>query len=301
MNVIETQDLRKNYGKRRRQIKAVDGISFQVEKGQIFGFLGPNGSGKTTTIGMLLGIINPTSGVVRLLGKDGEAGLHAARQKVGATLETPNFYPHMSGRDNLRVVATVKGLGTKEIDEVLDTVGLIERQKDRFETYSLGMKQRLALAATLLGKPELLILDEPANGLDPEGNREIRDILTEFASRGGTVFVSSHVLAEVERTCTHVAIVKKGRIIAQSSVRDITTSGAQAILRAQDMTQLVIAAREYGNARLEGENVIVDLPGANLSDLNRFLANKGIYVSHLAQHSRPLEDVFLDLTSEGEA
>jgi len=301
LNVIETRDLTKYYGKRRRQIKAVDGISLHVEKGQIFGFLGPNGSGKTTTIGMLRGIINPTSGVVRLLGHDGEKGLHAARQKIGATLETPNFYPHMSGRDNLRVVAMVKGLGAKEIDRVLDTVGLDARQKDRFETYSLGMKQRLALAATLLGRPELLILDEPANGLDPEGIREIRDILLSFAAGGGTVFVSSHVLAEVERTCTHVAIVKQGRIVTQASVRDITTSAEQAIVRADDMQQLVTIASRFSAARLDGENVIVELPNANLSDLNRFLATNGIYVSHLTKHSRPLEDVFLDLTSEGDA
>lgn len=304
MNVIETNELRKQFGKRRQRINAVDGISFSVEKGQIFGFLGPNGSGKTTTIGMLLGIINVTSGEVSLLGERGEKGLHAARQRVGATLETPNFYPFMSGRDNLRVVAMVKGLDSREIDETLDVVGLTERQHHRFETYSLGMKQRLALAATLLGNPELLILDEPANGLDPEGMREVRDVILNFSARGGTVFLSSHILAEVERTCTHVAIVNKGRIVKQASVREMTTSNVHAVVRAADLDRLREAAASYAGAkaaRTEGEDVIVDLQASDLSALNRYLAAQGIFVSHLTKLSRPLEDVFIDLTSEENA
>ncbi|HUP88724.1 MAG TPA: ATP-binding cassette domain-containing protein, partial [Longimicrobiales bacterium] len=235
MNVIETHGLTKDYRSWRRSVRAVDGISFNVQQGQIFGFLGPNGSGKTTTIGMLLGIINQSSGNVRLLGREGAAGLHESRQQIGATLETPNFYPYMSGRDNLRIVATVKGLPRKHIDEVLEVVGLTKRQKDRFETYSLGMKQRLALAATLLGDPQLIILDEPANGLDPEGMREIRTVIRGFADRGKTVFLSSHLLAEVERTCTHVAIISKGRIVKQSSVQELTESATTAVIRAADL------------------------------------------------------------------
>ena len=302
--VIETQDLKKHYGRGRRQIKAVDGISIHVERGQIFGFLGPNGSGKTTTIGVLLGIINPSSGVVRLLGRDGEHGLHQARQKVGATLETPNFYPYLTGRDNLRVVATVKGLGNREVDEVLDIVGLTARQRDRFDRYSLGMKQRLALAATLLGKPEVLILDEPANGLDPEGMREVRDVILNFASNGGTVFVSSHILAEVERTCTHVAIITKGRIVRQASMREMTTNAVQAVTRSNNLEQLRSTAATYENTvdvHIDGENVVVDLKNDDLAALNQFLASHGVFVSYLTQHTRPLEDVFIDLTAGEDA
>ena len=198
MYAIETRGLTKRYG----DVLAVNDISFTVEPGQIFGFLGPNGCGKTTTIGMLLGIITPSAGEVRLLGLTGRDGLHAARQKIGATLETPNFYPYLSGWDDLRMVGNLKGIDRVSIEETLDLVGLLARRKDKFQGYSLGMKQRLALAATLLGDPQLVILDEPANGLDPDGMREIRELIVALGARGKTVFVSSHLLNEVERTCT---------------------------------------------------------------------------------------------------
>ena len=180
MHVIETRGLTKRYG----DVLAVSDISFTVEPGQIFGFLGPNGCGKTTTIGMLLGIITPTAGELRLLGLTGRDGLHAARQKIGATLETPNFYPYLSGWDNLRMVGNLKGIDRTSIEETLDLVGLLARRKDKFQGYSLGMKQRLALAATLLGDPQLVILDEPANGLDPDGMREIRELIVALGARG---------------------------------------------------------------------------------------------------------------------
>ncbi|HUP88160.1 MAG TPA: ABC transporter ATP-binding protein [Longimicrobiales bacterium] len=304
MNVIETQDLKKRYGSSRKGVRAVDGISFHVPHGQIFGFLGPNGSGKTTTIGMLLGIIEPTSGEVRLMGASGVSGLHAARQRVGATLETPNFYPYMSGLDNLRVVANVKGVDRNAIDAALDTVNLTDRRKHRFETYSLGMKQRLALAATLLGNPELLILDEPANGLDAEGMREVRDVILNFAASGKTVFLSSHLMAEVERTCTHVAIISKGRIVTQSSMRDITTSSVQALVRGGDAARLCETIKRFENvtsAEVRGGDVVVGLKSDDLAALNQFAAGQGIYLSHLALHKRPLEDVYMDLTTTEDA
>ena len=211
MPIIETRELTKRYGTRpEKSVLAVDRVSFAVEEGQVFGFLGPNGSGKTTTIGMLVGIINPTGGSFRLFGASDAKGLLAARSRVGATLETPNFYPYMRGRDNLRVAAAIKGVGRSRIEECLELVGLADRAKHRFSTYSLGMKQRLALAATMLSDPELIILDEPANGLDPQGMREIREIIHILAGRGKTIFLSSHLLWEVERTCTHVAIVRRG-------------------------------------------------------------------------------------------
>jgi len=297
VNVIETENLTKHYG---RKIRAVDGISFQVEQGQVFGFLGPNGSGKTTTIGMLLGIITPTAGAVRLMGLSGARGLHQARQRTGATLETPNFYPYLSGRGNLRVVANVKRVGPKAIDDALALVGLAKRQNDRFETYSLGMKQRLALAATLLGDPELIVLDEPANGLDPEGMREIRDIIEALADRGKTIFLSSHMLWEVERTCTHVAIISKGKIIRQSSVKELTAGAVVASVRAPDLAALRSIAAAYPaatSARVEDDKVFVALSNDDLGALNQYIASKGVFVTHLARELQSLEDVFIELTS----
>ncbi len=299
--VIETDNLKKHYAARRGKVCAVDGISFQVEQGQVFGFLGPNGSGKTTTIGMLLGIITPTAGQVRLFGRQGTKGLHEGRQRTGATLETPNFYPYLSGRDNLRIVANVKRVGDREIDGALELVGLTKRQRHRFGTYSLGMKQRLALAATMLGDPELIILDEPANGLDPEGMREIREIIHALADRGKTIFLSSHLLWEVERTCTHVAIISRGRIIRQSSVRDLTHSTVIAAIRGGNLEQLRALAQAYqgaANARLIEDAVLVELKADDFAALNRHMVDNGVYLTHLARHNVSLEDVFIELTSD---
>ena len=301
MNVIETQHLTKRYGSFRNSVLAVDNISFSVESGQVFGFLGPNGSGKTTTIGMLLGIITPTAGKVKLLGREGERGLHEARARVGATLETPNFYPYLSGLDNLRIVTEVKRGSRNQIDDALDVVGLSGRQKHRFGTYSLGMKQRLALAATMLGDPELIILDEPANGLDPEGMREIREIIRTLADRGKTIFLSSHLLWEVERSCTHVAIISRGRIIRQSSVRDITAGAIVAAIRGGDLDALRAAAQSFPDAiaaRISGENVLVEMKTDRLDELNRYLAGQGIYLTHLAREHLSLEDAFIELTRD---
>jgi len=296
MTIIETTGLTKRF----RRTLAVDGISFSVERGQIFGFLGPNGSGKTTTIGMLLGIITPTDGSFRLFGGGSPQEIHAARQRIGATLEYPNFYPYLSGRDNLRIVANVKGKGRREIEEVLDIVGLGKRAKQKFKAYSLGMKQRLALAATMLGDPELILLDEPANGLDPEGMREIRQIIRELGERGKTIMLSSHLLWEVERTCTHVAIIRQGRIVRQASVEEITSGAIVAGIRSENLAALEKAAVAYPGAigaSSRSDMVVVELKDENLSDLNRFLAGQGIYVSHLGLIQRSLEDVFMELTN----
>ena len=300
MIVIETYDLTKRYGTRRGQsVLAVDQVSFAVEQGQVFGFLGPNGSGKTTTIGMLMGIINPTGGSFRLFGASEPRDLVAARARVGATLETPNFYPYMSGRDNLRVAAAVKGVGRPRIEECLELVGLADRAGDRFRTYSLGMKQRLALAATMLNDPELVVLDEPANGLDPQGIREIREIIRILADRGKTIFLSSHLLWEVERTCTHVSIVRKGRIVATGTVEEVVGGGTAALLRAGDEDALAAALQGYSEAasvrRSEG-GVVVTLKSEDLAGLNRYLAGRGIHVSHLAPHRQSLEEAFMELT-----
>ena len=300
MAVIETFGLTKRYGTRRgNSVLAVDEVSIAVQPGQVFGFLGPNGSGKTTTIGMLVGIINPTGGSFRLFGASEPQDLVAVRTRVGATLETPNFYPYMTGLDNLRVAAAIKGVSRPRIDECLELVGLADRARHRFKTYSLGMKQRLALAATMLNDPELVILDEPANGLDPQGMREIREIIRILAGRGKTIFLSSHLLWEVERTCTHVAIVRKGRIVTTGAVAEVVSAGTAALLRAEDEDALVAALEEYPEAtsvQRSDNGVVVALTSGDLAALNRYLAGLGIHVSHLAPYRQSLEDVFIDLT-----
>jgi ABC-type multidrug transport system ATPase subunit len=293
--VIRTDGLTKHFG----QTKAVDEISFHVERGQVFGFLGPNGSGKTTTIGMLLGIVTPPRGRFELFGNGTTAGIHAARQRIGATLEYPNFYPYLSCRDNLELVARVKGKGAPAVAEALEVVGLVKRQKTKFKACSLGMKQRLALAATMLGDPELIILDEPANGLDPEGMREIRHIIGELADRGKTIFLSSHLMWEVQRTCTHLAIVREGRLVRQASVAEITQDAVVVELRSDSLDALRSAVAGYAGASkawLDGDRVLAHLTDPDLSSLNRFLGDRDIYVSHLARETRSLEHVFLELT-----
>jgi ABC-2 type transport system ATP-binding protein len=301
MNVIETQDLTKRYG---RGTLAVDRVSFEVGRGQVFGFLGPNGSGKTTTIGMLLGVITPTGGTMRLFGESDARGLQRARLRTGATLEQPNFYPYMSGLDNLRIVANVKGAPRREIERVLDVTGLSARQKSRFRTYSLGMKQRLALAAALLNDPDLVVLDEPANGLDPEGMREIRDIVSALAHAGKTVFLSSHLLWEVERMCTHAAIVSRGRIVRRASVAELIAGATVVELRGGDPDLLRQAATLYpGATHVERREqfVVVTLRDDDTGALNRWLGERGLFVSHLARRARTLEDAFMDATRTGQS
>ena len=293
MSVIETAGLTKRYpgGLRSDSTLAVDEITFEVEQGQVFGFLGPNGSGKTTTIGMLLGIISPTGGEFRLFGGSTPREIHAARQRVGATLEYPNFYPYLSCRDNLDLVARVKGRGKDDVQRVLDTVGLSSRQKTKFKACSLGMKQRLALAATMIGDPELIVLD-------PAGQREIRGIIRKLSDMGKTIFLSSHLLHEVERTCTHVAIIERGRLIRQASVSEITAQTLVAI-RSDDLAGLAAAAASYpaaASARALEDRVVVDLKEGSTAELNRYLAGQGIYVAHLAEEKATLEDVFMELT-----
>ena len=298
MSVIETRGLTKVYG----ETRAVDGLDIRVERGQVFGFLGPNGSGKTTTIGMLLGIITPTGGSFRLLGADSRSEREAAKLRVGATLEQPNFYPYLSCRDNLILASRVKRAPEGAVDEALDVVGLTSRQKTKFGACSLGMKQRLALAATMLGDPDLLILDEPANGLDPEGMREIREIIGRLAARGATIFLSSHLLVEVERTCTHVAILRRGKVVATGSVAEITEGARIAVFGAGDANALAEHLRAHPDctdATVDGDRVRAQIGGQDLAAVNRWLAERGVYVSHLSLERRSLEDAFLESTGGG--
>jgi ABC-2 type transport system ATP-binding protein len=237
-----------------------------------------------------------------LFGGGSPRELLEARQRIGGTLENPNFYPYLTGWDNLRIVANIKGKRDNDIAEAIDVVGLGKRKKDPFKTYSLGMKQRLALAAAMLGDPELVILDEPANGLDPEGMREIREIIKRLADLGKTIFLSSHLLWEVERTCSHVAIIKEGRIVGQGSVGEITSGNVMAGLVSDDLEQLrriVVDYPQIIKASIRNNAVEVELRDADLAALNRFVAERGVYVSHLALRQRSLEDVFMELTGSG--
>lgn len=306
MAVIETNALSKRYsgGIRGTPTLAVDGVSLTVEPGQVFGFLGPNGSGKTTTIGMLLGIITPTSGSFRLFGNEGPRDVLAARQRIGATLEYPNFYPYLTCRQNLELVARVKGRNATDVDRVLDIVGLTQRQKTRFKACSLGMKQRLAIGATLFGDPELIVLDEPANGLDPAGQREIRDVIRGLGDQGKTIFLSSHILHDVERMCTHVGIIEKGRLIRQGSVAELTETRAQASLRSDtEPATLAAAVLDFpasNGAEVREFDVLADVPETDLAALNRFLMDRGIALSHISMERQSLESVFMRLTDESE-
>jgi ABC-type multidrug transport system ATPase subunit len=295
MNVLEVDGLTKRYG----QKTAVQDLSLTVQSGQIFGFLGPNGSGKTTTIGMIFGIIRPTHGDISVFGVSNREAL--ARRRVGGTLEQPNLYPYLTGRDNLAVVAAIKGLSKKCIDPALAAVDLLDSANRVAKSYSLGMKQRLALAAAMLGDPELLIFDEPTNGLDPEGMREIRQLLVSLSRSGRTIFVSTHLLDEVEKVCTHVAILKRGRLQRTGAVKDFTDAKITFRVCADDTQRLYEAVRQYEsarNVRTAGDAVCLDLVDAAPAGLNRYLAGRGIYVSELSSLRQTLEEAFLAVTGD---
>lgn len=299
MTIIETFNLSKRFGK----TLAVDNISFTVEPGQVFGFLGPNGSGKTTTIGMILGITTPTSGEFRLFHGNTPHDLFRARKRIGATLEQPNFYPYLTGRDNLKVVAGIKGQDNAAIETALELVDMAGRADKEFKTFSLGMKQRLALAAAMLGDPELLILDEPTNGLDPEGMVEIREFIIRLAGMGKTIFLASHLLTEVERVCSHVAIIKNGHLLKTGTVDDVTSGAPTYSLRATDMDGLVTAVNSYPesrNVKRQPETVVVELNNNDPAALNRHLVEQGIYVSELTEQERSLEEAFMELTGNSD-
>ncbi len=300
-NVIEIEGLRKSYRRRGGTTVAVDGLDLTVPEGGVYGFLGPNGSGKTTTIRCLLGLARPTTGVLRLLGQPVPGGLRNAVRRTGAIVETPALFPTMSARENLRLLGSVDGIGLRRVDEVLATVGLADRADDLVKRYSLGMKQRLGLAAALLKDPDLLMLDEPANGLDPAGMREVRQLLRRLADDGRTVFVSSHILAEIESTCDHVAILAKGRLVTHGTVEEvISTAGhrASVLVKVDDLDLGMRALRDahFATKRVNGE-LRVDVPPERAGDVTRVLAAAGQWVTELRPDRFSLEDVFLELTS----
>ena len=298
--VLHTRQLTKRYGER----LAVNGLDMAVHRGEIFGFLGPNGAGKTTTIRMALGLIAPTSGVVEILGQDVVRHRAEILPCVGALVEQPALYLYMSGRDNLRAVGSVLGgVSETRIDAVLEQVGLRARAKDRVKTYSLGMKQRLGVAIALLQDPELLVLDEPANGLDPAGIVEMRDLLRGLSAAGKTVFISSHVLTEVQQICTRVAIINLGKMVTESTVEDLLRGQGEFVVtveRASDALAVVQQTAWGRGARLDENGVLVTpAPGGRGRDLNLFLVQAGFAPDSLAPQAQDLERVFLRLTGNG--
>jgi ABC-2 type transport system ATP-binding protein len=288
----------KNLTKKFKRI-AVNNISFDVEKGNVYGLLGPNGSGKSTTFGMLLSTINPTSGEWYWFGKKGTEP--DTLKRIGAIIEQPNFYPYLSAETNLKIVAEIKGTPKHRIDEVLQIVGLLERKKDPFKTYSLGMKQRLAIASAMLNNPEVLILDEPTNGLDPEGIIQIRDIINNIAKQGITIIIASHLLDEIEKICSHVIVLKEGNSIYSGRVDEMTANNGYFELKSDNNTLLLSALEElqwFNSVKQDGEIIkaqIRDDASISASALNQKLAEKGIFLSHLTKKKLSLETQFLEL------
>jgi len=294
---LSTHGLSKRYGSR----PAVRDLDLEVRHGEVFGFLGPNGAGKTTTIRMALDLIRPTSGWVEVLGRDVHEHRAEVLPRVGALVETPALYPYLSGRQNLRAFGhMLGGVPDARLDEVLDVVGLAGRQRDRVRSYSLGMKQRLGVAIALLNDPDLLVLDEPANGLDPAGIVEMRDLLRQLAAAGKTVFISSHVLAEVQQICDRVAIIDQGRLVRVATVADLVASHGEFVLRMEDPAPALalLQAQPWGaGARLDDGAVVAASPSGRGRDLVRFLAQAGIWADTIDERQRNLEEIFLSLTS----
>lgn len=300
-DVIEIEGLQKSYRGRRGTTVAVDGLDLAVPAGGVFGFLGPNGSGKTTTIRCLLGLVRPTSGTLRLLGLSVPGQLRDAVRRTGAIVEAPALFPTMTARENLRLLGAVDGIGPSRVDEALEAVGLTDRADDLVKRYSLGMRQRLALGAAVLKEPEVLILDEPANGLDPAGMREVRALLRRLAAEGRTVFVSSHILSEIEQTCDRVAIIARGRCIRSGTVDEVTAAANRRTAVLVKVSDLDAGERTLRAARMTVERLDLDLRVGldphTAADVTRVLATAGLWVTELRTDRVSLEEVFLDLTA----
>ncbi len=304
-NAIEITGLTKTYRSRRGPVQAVAGLDLVVPEGGVHGFLGANGAGKTTTIRALVGHLRASSGQIKVLGASAPGQLPKVIDRIGALVEQPSFFPNFSGRRNLQLLARSRGFPARRVGEVLETVGLAERAGSRFATYSLGMKQRLGVAAVLLKDPELMILDEPANGLDPEGILEMRTLLRRLGAEGRTVFVSSHILSEVQQICDRVTVIAAGRTVRTSTVHELL-QGAESKFRVGipgDEREQHVAATVLTGA---GFDVFVDGAGGlavevepeNASMVTKALADASIYLAHLSPIERTLEEVFLELTAD---
>ncbi|MFT5596202.1 MAG: ABC-type multidrug transport system ATPase subunit [Flammeovirgaceae bacterium] len=291
-SVLNINGLSKKFGR----LTAVDNLELNVPKGSVFGILGPNGSGKSTTLGMILGVINPTSGSFDWF--EGEQG-HQVRKKIGAILEAPCFYHYLSAAANLKVTATIKEAPTSRINEVLDRVGLLSRKDDPFRSFSLGMKQRLAIGSALLSDPEVLILDEPTNGLDPQGIAEIRNLIIDLANEGRTIITASHMLSEVQRICTDFAVLRMGKKIYQGKVRELDQEKARYEIWAEDAASLGTALDSgsfISSHRKEGDAFVVMLDkDKSAADLNTYLMEKGVALNRLVPQATTLEQRFLEI------
>ena len=292
--ILTTSNLSKNYG----GLTALNGLSMNVHKGDIYGILGPNGSGKTTTLGIALGVTNQSNGNYSWFE---EGASHELRKRVGALLEKPNFYPHLNAIQNLKIVADIKDVKNPEIDNCMSLCGVDQYANRKFYSYSTGMKQRLAVAATLLGSPEVLVLDEPTNGLDPEGIADIRNLIIKIGSEGTTVIMASHLLDEVQKVCSHVCVLKKGKKLFEGQVTELLAGKEGIEIRSDDMTRLegVLAAFE-GVDQINKENDLYRVrlkPGFKSSELSAFLIKNGIDITHYAQSSGSLEKEFIQLLS----
>jgi ABC-2 type transport system ATP-binding protein len=294
--VLRTIGLSKSFGK----LEAVKNLNLELRRGEVFGFLGPNGAGKSTTVGMILGLITPTAGSIELFGVKQDGNRWAALRRIGAIVEEPAFYPYLSGWDNLLVLAeSIGGIRKNKIAEVLERVNLSDRSKDQYGHYSMGMKQRLGIASTLLRDPELILLDEPTNGLDPAGTKEIRDLIPTLAHESRAILLCSHLLHEVELVCDHVAIIKQGVTIANAPIKEILSQGHQMQIKVDKMEQAEAILRDLPwvkSVKREGDYLVIDVPGDHGADINLALAEKRIFVSELVNHTASLESVFLQLT-----
>ena len=294
--ILSLNNLTKRFGR----ITAVDDLSFSIEKGNVYGILGPNGSGKSTTLGMVLNVVNKTSGNFKWF--NGNMSTHEALKKVGAIIEHPNFYPYMTAEQNLALVCKIKGTNKSKILEKLEIVGLLDRKDSKFKTFSLGMKQRLAIASALLNDPEILILDEPTNGLDPQGIHQIREIIRKIAAGGTTILLASHLLDEVEKVCSHVVIIRKGKKLYSGPVDQIINSFGFFELKATDMHRLEELLQTHPKigkiTTKEGTlTAILDDP-MEAEEINSFLFEKGLSLSYLNKRKESLEEQFLQLTNQ---
>ena len=294
---METHGLTKRYGDR----LAVDAVDMRVRRGEVYGFLGPNGAGMTTTLRMMLGLIRPTAGTATVLGRP--AGRPDVTARVGALVEGPGFYPYLSGLDNLRVMARYRGLPESAAIGALARVDLADRGDDRFKSYSLGMKQRLGVASALMGEPELIVLDEPTNGLDPAGMADMRSLIMDLARGGQTVLLSSHLLDEVQEICDRVGVINKGRLLRESTVADLR-GGASLVVRGHPVEDTLAVAMEIAGedaVQLDGNDVLLDVTPERAPDLTRALVARGVDVHQIGSAERTLESVFFEMTTDKEA
>ncbi|HUS02269.1 MAG TPA: ABC transporter ATP-binding protein [Chitinophagaceae bacterium] len=295
MSILTVEDLYKNYG----SIQALKNVSFSVPPGSVFGILGPNGSGKTTLLGIIVDVLKATKGSFKLFDKVPTAD---QRKQIGTLLETPNFYHYLSGEKNLEIAAAIKGMDTKDIPRVLEMVSLTQRKDSKFSTYSLGMKQRLAIASCLLGDPNVMVFDEPTNGLDPVGIAEIRELIKKLYAQGKTIIMASHLLDEVEKVCTHVAILKRGVLIASGDVNEILANEDIVEIGSDDNTKLSLILKSLNNySNIKETNNILQLfypvGTANLAEINRHCFNNGVVLNHLHLKKKSLEAKFFELTN----